>query len=127
MIFDANSAYILLKRNQLSALKNAFTLDLAFYEIGNALLMELRRRALGEASFTSVLRVLKELAGVMRVIAFERLDADSVAKISRTAKLTFYDASYLALAILVQDDLTTEDSRLSEEARKLKIRTYSVT
>ncbi len=55
MIFDASSINILLKKGKPEILRDTMTLDLAFYEIGNALVKELRRKLVSEESFTTMI------------------------------------------------------------------------
>lgn len=126
LIFDASSLHILLKRKDLSMLKDSITLDLAFYEVGNALLKELRRRLITEESFAAAVNVLGGISGVMNVVNFQKLEPEKVCQISKPSGLTFYDASYLAFALTLKETLVTNDQKLSEESRKLGIRVISV-
>lgn len=126
MIFDASSLYILMKKRDLKPLRDSRTLDLAFYEIGNSLLKELRRKLITRESFENALAVLSELGGLVSVSNFTELDADRVVKISRSTGLTFYDASYLALASMTGETLVTNDEELQKEGRKLGIRASEV-
>lgn len=124
MIFDASSIYILLKKGKPEILRDTMTLDFAFYEIGNALVKELRRKLISEESFTTMVEVLAALNELMTVVKFERLEPNSVAKASKVSGLTFYDASYLALAVMSKDSITTDDGKLCEEALKMKLRVF---
>ncbi len=126
MIFDASSLYILLKRKELRTLRDSKTLDLAFYEVGNSLLKELRRKLITNESFTNMLNVLGGISELMTVSNFGELGAGKVSEISKSTGLTFYDGSYLTLALASRDTLATNDEYLREEARKLGIRTLSV-
>ncbi|MGA2200259.1 MAG: type II toxin-antitoxin system VapC family toxin [Nitrososphaerales archaeon] len=126
MIYDASALYILLKKRELSSLRGSVTLDLAFYEVGNSLLMELRRKLITAESFTNALAVVTGIGELMDVRNFRQLDAGEVARVSRLTGLTFYDASYLTLALMLKDTLATNDKDLIEEARKLRMRTVSI-
>ncbi len=126
MIFDASSLYILLKRGNLRSLTDFTTLDLAFYEVGNALLRELRRRLVTPESFGNTISVLGGISELMNVESYRELDAKKVSEISKSTSLTFYDASYLTLALTSNDILATNDDSLSDEAHKLGVRTVSV-
>jgi predicted nucleic acid-binding protein len=120
---DASSIYIILKRGDVRALENSETLDLAFYEIGNSMLKELGRKLITPESFTkalSALAVMNEAIGVRR---YGELDARRVADVAKSTGLTFYDASYLTLALMSNETLSTGDRELAEEARKLGVRT----
>jgi predicted nucleic acid-binding protein len=126
LILDASSLYIILKRGDLKALGNAETLDLAFYEIGNSMLKELRRKLIIPESFAKALSVLALMTETISVRRFGELDARRVSDVAKSTGLTFYDASYLTLATILNDTLVTNDRELSEEARKLGVRAISV-
>src|SRR5580658_3945719 len=122
-ILDASSLYITLKRGNIRALENSDTLDLAFYEVGNSMLKELRRKLITPESFTKALNVLALMNQTMDVRKFAELDARKVADVAKSTGLTFYDASYLTLALMLNETLSTEDKELSTEARKLGVKT----
>ena len=126
MIFDASSLYILLKRGELRTLSESTTLDLAFYEVGNSLVKELRRKLVTSESFASMLEVLGRVSELMAVRNFGSLDAERVSTLSRSAGITFYDASYLALALASKEGLATNDLELKREAQKLGVKVISI-
>ena len=117
---------MLLKRGDLKPFRNAETLDLAFYEIGNSMLKELRRKLITQESFAGALNVLSLMGQTIVVRKFGELDASRVFDLARTTGLTFYDASYLAFADVSKDVLVTNDRELSEEARRLGVKTTAV-
>jgi predicted nucleic acid-binding protein len=122
LILDASSLYIILKRGNLKALENSVTLDLAFYEIGNAMLKELKRKLITPQSFAKALSALVSMNEMITVKKFGELDARRVAEVSRSTGLTFYDASYLTLAVMLNETLATHDKELADESRKVGIR-----
>jgi len=126
MIYDASSLYILLKRGEPRALSESTTLDLAFYEVGNSLVMELRRKLVSLESFASMLKVLGGVSELMVVRNFRDLDAERVSTLSRSTGLTFYDSAYLALALASKEGLATNDLELKREAESLGVRVITV-
>lgn len=126
MIFDASSLYIALKRGNLRSLRNAETLDLAFYEIGNSMLKELRRKLITPESFAKALNVLALMGETISVRKFGELDARRISDLAQSAGLTFYDASYLALADMFKETLATNDIDLGEDARRLGLTTVAI-
>lgn len=126
MILDASSLYVLLKGRNMKSLRDAETLDLAFYELGNAMLKELRRKLITPESFARALNVLALLEDTIIVKRFGELDARRVSDLARSTGLTFYDASYLALADMSNETLATNDRQLSEEARRVGIKTIAI-
>jgi predicted nucleic acid-binding protein len=126
LILDASSLYLLLKSGDLRSLRNAETLDLAFYEIGNSMLKELRRKLITPESFARALNVLGLIGETMVVRKFGELDARRVTDLAQSVGLTFYDASYLTLADMSKETLATNDRELSEAARRLGVRTAAI-
>lgn len=102
------------------------TLDLAFYEIGNSMLKELRAKLITPESFEKVLPVLSEFSEMVQVRKFGELDAGRVSKVAKDAGLTFYDASYLTLALASKEALATNDALLKKKADGMGIRTLAV-
>ena len=125
MILDASSLYVMLKRGNLKSLANSMTLDLAFYEVGNAMLKESKRNQIEPESFTKALGVLASVNEIVTIRRFGELDTQRVAEIARSPGLTFYDASYLALALALHEPLATNDRELAERSVKLGIRVVS--
>jgi predicted nucleic acid-binding protein len=126
LILDASSLYILMKRGDLKALGGAETLDLAFYEIGNSMLKELRRKLITPEAFAKALNALSLMSEMIQVRRFGELDARRVSEVAKSTGLTFYDSSYLTLAGMFEETLVTNDAELSEEARRLGTRAVSV-
>ena len=117
---------MLLKKRELERLRDSETLDLAFYEVGNAMLNDLRRRIITEESFKKATEVLNGISQLIKVEYFSGLDASNVSEIAKRSGLTFYDASYLNLALMTGQPLATNDGKLKAEADKLGIKTFSV-
>jgi predicted nucleic acid-binding protein len=126
LILDASSIYITLKRANLKILQSSQTLDLAFYEVGNSMLKELRRKLITPESFAKALNVLSLLNETITVRRFGELDPRRVADVAKSTGLTFYDASYLTLALIWNEPLATEDKELSREAEKIGIKSVPV-
>ena len=117
---------MVLKKKELERLRDSETLDLAFYEVGNAMLNDLRRKIITEESFTKATEVLNGISQLIRVEYSSGLDAGNVSEIAKRSALTFCDASYLNLALMTGEPLATNDGKLKAEADKLGIKTFSV-
>ena len=126
MIYDASSLYILLKRGGLRTLSDVKTLDLAFYEVGNSMLKELRRKLMTPESFERALGVLSMISEIVQVKKFGELDARLVSKVARDAGLTFYDAAYLTLASASKEALVSNDNLLRRKAEGMGVRAVGV-
>jgi predicted nucleic acid-binding protein len=125
LIYDASSLYVLLKRGGLRTLPDVKTLDLAFYEVGNSMLKELRRKLMTPESFERALAVLSVMSEIVQVRKFGELDAKSVSRFAKESGLTFYDATYLTLASASNEALVSNDNFLRKKAEGLGVRTLS--
>ncbi|MBI4591387.1 MAG: type II toxin-antitoxin system VapC family toxin [Candidatus Rokubacteria bacterium] len=87
---------------------------LLLYEVGNVLLLKTR---LGAAGLAGVIEHLETLPFVVAPPAVPLLKR--AARVGRELALTFYDASFLALAIELDCPYVTADRRLFERTRTL--------
>ena len=87
---------------------------LLLYEVGNILLLKTR---LGPAALADTIEQLETLPFVVAPPATPLLKR--AARLGRDLGLTFYDASFLALAVELNCPFVTADRRLSERAPTL--------
>lgn len=87
---------------------------LLYYEVGNILLLGQPRRAIQDAE--SGIADLFRLP--LRVLPPGEPDARLTTRLARALGLTFYDATYLALAESLGCDLVTADRRLAHKAAR---------
>jgi predicted nucleic acid-binding protein len=125
LIFDASSVYVLVKNKDLKVLRDSRTLDLAFYEIGNAIIQEQRIGIIDQKTSNVLLEILQDITAIMDVTKFEELEANKVFEIAHKSRLTFYDASYLSLALNSGEVMVTDGRELATAARKVGIAVYS--
>ncbi len=71
--------------------------------------------------------VLQSLPDIMNVVLFEKVKTTTVLEIAKDSRLTFYDASYIAMAKDRNEPLVTEDVHLAKAASKMGMRTYTTT
>ena len=86
---------------------------LFWYEIRATALKKERQRILAAAAVDEALRQIRDLPIVLR----QMTDEVAVVGLARRHALSFYDASYLALALSERARLATLDSRLAAAAR----------
>jgi len=123
MIFDASSIFVAVKDKKLKILRNGVTLSLARYELGNAVWKEVFLH-----KTLSVDEGIKLLNVLMKTIDQLEVKEPNPAKVLETAckyGITFYDASYVQLAIDTSDALVTEDDKLRKKVSK-DVRVLSV-
>lgn len=119
MLIDASSIYLLAKEGHIELLMGESTLSLAIYELGNAIVKDVR-------VFTSIspeegMRAVNFLGRVL-----ERMDIrtiagyeDRILRLAEELHLTFYDAAYLQIALELGAPLVTEDGVLKRVAHSL--------
>jgi predicted nucleic acid-binding protein len=123
-LFDASSVVELLIGESgdevpVEALFDEHTLDLTFYEAGNALWKLAVAR--DDLTDTSLQDAMALLASLQREVVVETVIGPGFADVSQAAQdegLTFYDAAYLHVARRNSLELITEDSALQDAARQ---------
>jgi len=125
MLFDASALFNIIEReNSLEILKNNFISDLTFYEVGNAIWKSVYRELLTEEEAQKLLKIFGKMAKMLNVAVLEKEKMNDVLEISVKESITFYDASYIFLAIENSLDLVTDDKKLRNVAGKY-LKVYS--
>jgi predicted nucleic acid-binding protein len=105
------------------------TTDLAIYEACNSLWkLSTLLNSISIEDAVDIANTIKDLTvrGVIKLIKFTKLDFSNTLKIANKEGLTFYDASYIAVAESLEAILVTEDEKLKKIANKfIKTMTYS--
>lgn len=116
-VFDPSALLEAMKSNATTVLAGKYTLDLARYELANALWKQhaLLHR-ISEDDLNSLVRIAKEVMNVLEILN-TGCHEEEVVKLSSELKLTFYDASYVFHAMNVGASLVTKDERLIDSAR----------
>jgi predicted nucleic acid-binding protein len=121
-LFDASSIIEMLsteRRGGIDLFKEGTRTDLTLFEVGNVVWKTRGQRGLknpGEA--TSRVREAGKVLGLMAVAHLEPSEAEYVLEIVLSHGLSFYDASYLYIAIRDGLTLVTEDEALIRAAIK---------
>jgi len=109
-------------------LKGNATLVLAFYEIGNFVWKE--HRLVRRAELHEALRAAADFADVLKLMDViypdPQADLPGTCELAARTGLTFYDASYLYVALREGLTLVTEDSELAEKAGELGVSVMTV-
>lgn len=128
-LFDASSVVdVLLGRGGTDAgigvLFDEYWLDLTRYEAANAIWkIGLARDELRDSEIDGAIDILDRLEHEMTV---ERATGPSTMEAARETGLTFYDASYLAVARRNELTLVTEDGALRDAADDLGVSTARI-
>ncbi|WP_054854409.1 type II toxin-antitoxin system VapC family toxin [Vulcanisaeta distributa] len=110
LVFDASAIIRLVELKPdkaVNALRNQYTIDLAYYEIGNYLW---RISKLTTVNVELLLKVFNNVIGFMNVVPIG-LNSD-VIDLARRMNITYYDASYVYLTMKLNAKLVTEDREL---------------
>ena len=105
-----------------------WTLDLTVYEVGNAVWkLNTIKSKITSAEADNLLRNLLDIvADRIRLISSSEIDHLSTIRIAREEKLSYYDATYLSIAMTRNLLLVTDHRRLYNSAKKyVKVLTSS--
>ncbi len=122
-LFDASSILQIIKnlneQKTLHLLTDSYVLDLAKYEVGNAIWKQnALRHSVDEKEFYQLLDLFSKILPKAKVVAVEDGELRNVAEIAAREKATFYDSSYIACAKRWDLTLLTEDGNLAKLAAK---------
>mgnify|MGYP000672151256 CR=1 FL=1 len=118
-LFDASAILNIIKYEKTYLLYEQYTLDLALYEIGNAIWKEVNLFHTITLKESEIL--ITSLQVILTKLNIFQIKPDLLKEIIGLASeesLTFYDAAYLYFAIKNGLTLITDDNKLYEKARK---------
>ena len=96
-------------------LESIYAPPLILYEIGNTLIILIHRKLITKEDALRKLRFLTAIP----TLNIKEPTLDKVAEIAIELKTTFYDASYLTLALEIGVPLITADRKLCEKGKKV--------
>jgi len=129
LLFDSNIIYKLIREQPQDAaekLANGTTIQLAYYELGNALWREcllLKRISIEEAEKS--LDLMYSILQRMQVASLDNEAGSEVLDTAYKCNLTFYDSAYLVEAKKSDKILVSDDIKLAKAAENLAIKTLS--
>jgi predicted nucleic acid-binding protein len=116
-LFDSSAIITLVESSKLDELLEGWTIDLAFYELGNAVWKQVhlyRTLSMDEAKIA--LDALVSVFDKMRKV--QELEPLSTLVIAVTERLSYYDAAYLQAAVDKKMILVTDDKTLRQVGGK---------
>jgi len=116
-IFDSSAIISICGERKIDKLLGGWTLNLAFYELGNAVWKQVflhKTITIDEAN--TVLDPLTEVFTKLKKPKTE--DALDILKIAVKETLTYYDAAYIQAAVKNNLTLVTDDEKLLETGKK---------
>ena len=126
-LVDASTIFEALRSLNLKPLENAYTLDLARYEVGNVIYKQgcILHTLNWEESRELMLQANK-LISILTVVDVSGSEVE-VLELAKQVRATFYDASYLYTAKRMNLTLLTEDMRMAANARTIGVETRRLT
>lgn len=115
-VFDSSAIYKAITLPDLAVLAGVYTVPLALYELGNAVLTNStvhKKYSFHEAQ--ELLKICKKALDGMKLIVPN--DLPYVYQIATRYNLSFYDAAYVCLAKELNISLITLDKKLQNKAR----------
>jgi predicted nucleic acid-binding protein len=122
-VFDASSIFVAIKTGRQHLLKDASSVILARYELGNIIWKETALSGVYSADEgIHLVKVFDRILGEMRLL---HPPLEQVYKTALKYKTTYYDASYLFAALDLNIPLITEDKKMRQKAESA-LRIYSL-
>ncbi len=116
-ILDSSAIFRAIKENVVETLVGNYTLELARYELGNALWKEyIFHKKINKDELRRLIRLIKEVLNIVEVLGIE-CHEEEILDTAEELKSTFYDASYIFYAKEKKLSLITEDEALLNKAR----------
>jgi len=110
-LFDSSAIINLCRENKIDELLEGWTLNLAFYELGNAIWKQVYiHKAITINEANKILDPITQIFRKMRKPKAE--DASEILKIAVKEGITYYDASYIQAALQNSLTLVTDDEKL---------------
>jgi predicted nucleic acid-binding protein len=129
LLFDANAIFRLIREvpeDAVDKLSEGSTINLAYYELGNALWREcflLKRISKEEPEMS--LRFIYDILEKMQVSLLDSKKGRSVLEAACRLNITYYDSSYLTEAKKINKTLVTDDKKLAKAAENFGVKTLS--
>ena len=113
-LLDASAIYKMAEMNKLDLITDSITIDLARYELGNAVLKDCAiHKRIDSAKAEQLVDFLYKILDTI-----DKFSVDDGAGIMKTAldfKLSFYDAAYVQYSKATSLTLVTEDGKLEKK------------
>ncbi|MGQ4891218.1 MAG: type II toxin-antitoxin system VapC family toxin [Candidatus Njordarchaeia archaeon] len=117
-LLDASAIINLLAKKEFTRVVEGAVIDLTMYELGNIVWKWVKRGKADKSVAGDILSDIMKLVGKAKCYSVHNSYLN-ILDIALENDLTFYDASYLHLAIQHNLKLITSDKKLYEVARKL--------
>ena len=118
LVFDASSIFEAIANGNIRILSDQYTLELARYELGNILWKrKILIKDIDRDEFLRLSKLIKKVLNLMNILNIDCNETE-VLKLADKYRITFYDASYVYMAISMRAVLVTEDNKLKRKIGK---------
>ena len=125
MIFDASAIYVLVKTKRFDLLQDGTTLNLAHYELGNAVWNQVQMlKEITPQEGIEVLKFIIKTISLLRIVGISS-EQTGILELAYDKGITFYDAAYVYIAQKHDEPLVTEDEKLRHTASSL-VETFGI-
>ena len=119
LLFDASAIFFFILRNEPERLAGSYTLDLAPYELGNAVWRQsVLLKRLNAEERNRVMDRASGLLGLMKVLRAEGHER-RILDVAVELGITYYDAAYVHMARDTGAKLVTVNERLARRAKQV--------
>lgn len=120
-ILDSSAIFKAIKENSINKLTNRYTLELARYELGNIIRKQHNLyKTINQKESIQLMRVITDVLNTLEILQIQGKE-EKILELAEELETTFYDASYLTYAQEFGIPLLTEDKKLMEKGKRLKI------
>ena len=125
-VLDASSIVKICLTRSLKPPQNPTTIDLAKYEMFNAILVLNRRGLLRDEEVYKVLSYAEKILSRIKILSIDVGEMWEVYEVSHRHGLTVYDAAYLYTAKKLGGVLITEDKELLTKSKQLGVESRTI-
>ena len=118
-VLDASSIVRICLTRGLELPQNPTTIDLAKYEVFNAILVLSRRGLLREDEVSKIISYAERILGRIKMLSVNIRELREIYEAARQHGLTVYDAAYLYTAKKLGGVLVTEDKELLSRSKQI--------
>lgn len=115
-LLDASSIYKIIELNKLDIVKSSVTLDIARYELGNAVLKDhTTHKTIDIEKAGKLIDFIYEILNIIENVSLP--DGKGIIKTAFNLQLSFYDAAYVHYSKAANLVLVTEDIKLLKRVK----------
>lgn len=120
-VLDASSIVRICLTRGLEPPQNSTTIDLAKYEVFNAILVLGRRGLLREDEISKIVSYAEKILNRIKMLGINIKELREIYEVARQHGLTVYDAAYLHTAKKLGGILVTEDKELLSKSKHVGV------